>query len=105
MAKEQLKKVKNCIFGVFLQKSRAYLKNMLFMNTDRSLDFDIMGCPPILGLVYGNAVPNIPKTFLQIGDFVKVVLGAFRNYHAVLTGLSCGDEINKFKNLYLVKMI
>lgn len=32
--------------------------------------------PRILSLAYENAVPNIPETSLQIGDFVKVVLGA-----------------------------
>ena len=47
--------------------------------------------PP--GLAYENAVPNIPETSLQIGDFVKVVFGAFKDYYAVATGMSYGDEI------------
>ena len=29
--------------------------------------------PPILSLAYKNAVPDIPETPLQIGDFLKVV--------------------------------
>ena len=41
--------------------------------------------PPILSLAYENAVPNIPETSLQIGDFVKVVWGTFKDYYTIAT--------------------
>ena len=42
--------------------------------------------PPILSLLYKNVVSNIPETPLQIGDFVEVVLGDFKDYYENVTG-------------------
>lgn len=49
--------------------------------------------PPILSLLYKNVVSNIPETPLQIGDFVEVVLGDFKDYYENVTGLCYLDEI------------
>lgn len=67
------------------------------MNTDA--EFRIwhngldMKYPPVFSLACENAVAIISETPLQIGDFEKIVLEAFKDYNAFVTGLSYGDKI------------
>ena len=49
--------------------------------------------PQIESLAYENAVPNFPDTALHFGYFMKVVLGTFKDYYAIVTALSSGNEI------------
>ena len=84
MTKQEQQKVDK--FGLLECLSRSYgisKAHVAVMNTDRVLRIWHNGLnmiyPPILSFVYENAFANIPETFLQIGDFVKVVLGAFKD--------------------------
>ena len=111
MAKEQLQKVENLDLWSVSPKVKGISEACVaLVNTNGVLKICHNGLdmifPQIVSLAYENAVPNIPETSLQIGYFVKVVLGAFKDYYAYVTALICGDEIeiNYFekRNCYFV---
>ena len=91
MDKKQLQEVENLdLWSVSPEVKGISKVYVAVMNTDRVFRIWHNGlgmiCPPILCLAYENAVSNILETSLQICDFIKVVLGNFKDYYAIGTG-------------------
>ena len=104
MDKKRLQEVENLdLWSVSPEVKGISKVYVAVMNTDRVFRIWHNGLgmiyPPILCLAYENAVSNILETSLQICDFIKVVLGNFKDYYAIGTGMSYMDktEINHFK--------
>ena len=69
------------------------MQNVIIMFNIFDLLWGAQHLPQIESLAYENAVLNFPDTVLHFGYFMKVVLGTFKDYYAIVTALSSGNEI------------